>query len=121
MRQLPPSSRLCCTGGRPRLVRGHDGSIQRGQVAASAAACLLMPALTGPGANTALLDDDDLAELPQLLAAVTESPFTEVRMILARNLGPVWTARCGPGPQGSARCRHAIAWAQSKPEPGTWR
>lgn len=79
--------------------------------AASAVACLLMPALTGPGDGDALLDDDDLAELPQLLATVTQSPFTEVRLILARSLGPVWAAPCGPGPRGSTRCRHAIAWA----------
>jgi len=94
----------------PGSFEGTMAPFSADRSAASAAACLLMPALTGPGADTALLDNDDLAELPQLLAAVTQSPFTEVRMILARNLGPVWTAPCGPGPQGSARCRHAIAW-----------
>lgn len=69
-----------------------------------------MPALTEPGDDGALLDGDDLADLPQVLAAGTAGPFTEVRMILARNLGPVWAAPCGPGPQGTTRCRHAIAW-----------
>ena len=79
--------------------------------AASAAACLLMPALTEPGDAPALLDDEDLAALPEMLAAATASPFTEVRMIMARTLAPVWTAPCGPGENRSDRCRHAIAWA----------
>jgi hypothetical protein len=77
--------------------------------AASAAPCLLMPAFTqGHGA---LLDDDDLSDLPQVLTAGTQSPFTEVKTILARNLEPVWAAPCGPGPQASPRCRHVIAWS----------
>jgi len=70
-----------------------------------------MPALTEPGDAPALLDDEDLAALPEILATATSSPSTEVRMILARTLQPVWTAPCGPGPSGSDRCRHAIAWA----------
>jgi hypothetical protein len=82
-----------------------------GRSAASAAACLLMPALTQPGDGPALLGEEDIAELPQLLAAATASPSTEVRMIFARALGPVWAAPCGPGPSGTSRCRHAIAWA----------
>jgi len=94
----------------PGSFEGTMAPFSADRSAASAAACLLMPALTQPGDDTALLDDDDLAELPQLLATVTQSPFTEVRMILARNLGPVWTAPCGPGPQSRTRCRHAIAW-----------
>jgi len=77
--------------------------------AASAVACLLMPALTEPGDAPALLDDGDLAALPEILATATASPFTEVRMILARTLAPAWTAPCGPGANGSDRCRHAIA------------
>ena len=32
-------------------------------------------------------------------------------MILARTLGSVWTAPCGPGRDGSDLCRHVIAWA----------
>lgn len=79
--------------------------------AASAAACLLMPALTEPSDAPGLLDDEDLAALREILATATASPFTEVRMILARALAPVWTVPCGPGPRGSERCRHAIAWA----------
>jgi hypothetical protein len=70
-----------------------------------------MPALTEPGDAPALLDDDDLAALPGILATATASTSTEVRMILARTLAPVWTAPCGPGASGSDRCRHAIAWA----------
>jgi hypothetical protein len=95
----------------PGSFEGTMAPFSADRSAASAAACLLMPALTDPGDDGALLDDDDLAELPQLLATATQSPFTEVRMILARNLGPVWAAPCGPGPQSSARCRHAIAWS----------
>jgi DDE_Tnp_1-associated/Transposase DDE domain len=77
--------------------------------AASAAPCLLMPAFTqGDGA---LLDDNDLSDLPQVLTAGTQSPFTEVKMILTRNLEPAWAAPCGPGPQASPRCRHVIAWS----------
>jgi hypothetical protein len=101
---------LLCPLSGPGSFGGTMTPFSADRSAASAAACLLMPALTHPGDDTALLDDDDLAELPQLLATVTQSPFTEVRMILARNLGPVWTAPCGPGPQGSTRCRHAIVW-----------
>jgi hypothetical protein len=81
------------------------------RAAASAAACLLMPALTEPGDAPALLDDEDLTALPEILATATASSSTEVRVILARTLAPVWTAPCGPGPRGSDRCRHAIAWA----------
>jgi len=94
----------------PGSFEGTMAPFSADRSAASAAAFLLMPALTQPGDDTALLDDDDLAELPQLLAMATQSPFTEVRMILARNLEPVWTTPCGPGPQGSNRCRHSIAW-----------
>jgi hypothetical protein len=79
--------------------------------AASAAACLLMPALTEPGDEPALLDDEDLTAVAEILASSAASPFTGVRMMLARTLGPVWSAPCGPGPHGSSRCRHVIAWA----------
>jgi hypothetical protein len=79
--------------------------------AGSAAAFLLMPALTEPGGEPALLDDDDLTVVAEILAASAASPFTGVRMILARTLGSVWAAPCGPGPGGSDRCRHVIAWA----------
>ena len=79
--------------------------------AASAAYCLLMPALTEPGDESALVADEDLSELPQVLSAATASPFLEVRLITARTLRPVWSAPCGPGPDGSERCRHTIAWA----------
>src|SRR5205814_889614 len=83
-----------------------------GQSAACAAACMLMPALTEPGDEPALLEDDeDLAKLGEIFAAAAASPFTGLRMLLARSLGPVWTAPCGPGPEGSDRCRHAIAWS----------
>lgn len=95
----------------PGSFEGTMAPFSADRSAASALACLLMPALTDPVDDGALLDDDDLAELPQLLATATQSPFTEVRVILARNLGPVWAAPCGPGLQGSARCRHAIAWS----------
>jgi hypothetical protein len=94
----------------PGSFEGTVAPFSPDRSAASAAACLLMPAFTDPGDDSALLGEDNLAELPQLLAAVTRSPFTEVRMILARSLGPVWAAPCGPGPQGSTRCRHVIAW-----------
>ncbi len=83
-----------------------------GKSAAGAVACLLMPAFTEPGDEPALLaDDEDLAELGEIVAAAAASPFTGLRMLLARSLGPVWTAPCGPGPEGSDRCRHAIAWS----------
>ena len=78
--------------------------------AANAAACLLMPALTDPGDEPALLGEEAVAELPEVLLAVTTSAFTEARMIFARALGPVWAAPCGPGPGGTSRCRHVIAW-----------
>jgi hypothetical protein len=78
--------------------------------AASAAACLLMPPLTGSGEHPGLLDDEDMAALPEILATATASPSADVRMITARTLGAVWAAPCGPGPHGSDRCRHAIAW-----------
>lgn len=94
----------------PGWFEGTVAPFSADRSAASAAPCLLMPALTEPGDDSALLDDDDLKDLPQVLAAGTESPFTEVRMIMARNLGPVWAAPCGPGQQRSIRCRHAIAW-----------
>lgn len=81
-----------------------------GQSAAGAAACLLMPTLTEPGDEPALLDDEDLPKLREIVAAVAASPFTGLRMLLARSLGQVWNAPCGPGPEGSDRCRHAIAW-----------
>lgn len=83
-----------------------------GWSAAGAAACLLMPALTEPGDEPALVEDDeDLAALGEIFAAAGASPFTEVRKLLARSLGPVWSAPCGPGPRGSDQCRHVIAWA----------
>ncbi len=81
------------------------------QSAATAAPCLLMPAFTEPSDVQALLDDEDWAALPEILAAATASRSTEVRMIVARSLAQVWAAPCGPGPSGSDRCRHAIAWA----------
>lgn len=82
--------------------------------AASATACLLMPALTQPGDEPALLDDGDLAALAEILASAAASPSTEVRMILARTLEPVWAAPCGPGPSGSGRCRHVVAWGAAE-------
>jgi hypothetical protein len=83
-----------------------------GKSAAAAVASLLMPAFTEPGDEPALLEDDeDLAKLGEIVAAAAASPFTGLRMLLARSLGPVWTAPCGPGPEGSDRCRHAIAWS----------
>jgi hypothetical protein len=95
----------------PEASRGATIPLGSGRSAASAAACLLMPALTEPEDGPALLDDDDLTALRQALAAVAASASTEARMILARTLGPVWTAPCGPGLRGSNRCRHVIAWA----------
>jgi hypothetical protein len=70
-----------------------------------------MPALTEPAGEPALLGEEDVAAVAEILAGAAASPFTRVRMILARNLGPVWAAPCGPGPGGGERCRHVIAWA----------
>ena len=109
---------LSLPGQRPRSVRGHHVSpFGADRSAASAAACLLMPALTQPGDARALLDDEDLAALPR-------DPCHRNRQPVHRGPDdpgqepwrPVWTAPCGPGPSGSDPVppRHRLG-CRSKP------